>query len=103
MSIREGAAGVARVERGIGLDHVVDDSPAANWQRAPERGDDACRHRARKSVWIADRDDQLSDPQTLSVAELGWSQVARIDSKQGKVGQRIRADDLEAELAAVDE
>ena len=54
-------------------------------------------------MWIADRDDQLSDPQTLSVAELGWSQVARIDSKQGKVGQRIRADDLEAELAAVDE
>ena len=36
VSVRERAAGVARVQRRVGLDHVVDDAPAAGRQRAAE-------------------------------------------------------------------
>src|SRR5919204_1274890 len=39
--VGERAAGVAGIERGVGLDHVVDDSSALRRQRSPERGDDA--------------------------------------------------------------
>jgi hypothetical protein len=59
--------------------------------------------RPRAETTPADRDDELTDPQPLGVAELGRPQVAGVDPKQSQVRHRIRADDLELELAAVDE
>ena len=64
--VDERAAGVARVERRVGLDHVVDDAhraARAGRQRAAERGDDAGGHRAGEAVRVADRDDELADAQ----------------------------------------
>ena len=54
-------------------------------------------------MWVADRDDELSDAQPFGVAELGRPQVAGVDPEQCKVGHRIGADDFELELTAVDE
>ena len=65
-------ARVAGVERGVGLDDVLDEparAPVARRQRAPERADDAGRHRAREAERVADGDDQLADAQPLGVTE----------------------------------
>ena len=102
-SVGERAARVARVQRRVGLDHVVDDPAAPGRQRAPERRDDARGDRAGEPVRVADRDHELADPQPLGVAQLGGDEVVRLGPKHGEVGVRVGADDVEAQLAAVDE
>ena len=102
-SIGERAAGVAGVQRRVGLDHVVHHASALGRQRAPERRDDAGRDGAREAVRVADRDHELPDPQALRVAQFGGHEVARVGAEHGQVRMRVRADDLEAELAAVNE
>ncbi len=105
-SVAERAAGVAGIERGIGLDHVLDQArgrAGAGRERAAERGDDAGRDRAAEPVRAADRDDELADPEALGVAEGGRDQVAALDAKDGEVGEGVGSDHLEAELAAVGE
>jgi hypothetical protein len=105
-AVGERAARVAGVERGVGLDHVVDDAAwraGARRQRAAERRDDAGRDRAGEAVRVADRDDELADAQPLGVAELGGHEVARVGAQHREVRERVGADDLELELAAVDE
>ena len=52
---------------------------------------------------VADRDDELSDPQPLRVAELGGHEVTSVHTQDRQVGERIGADHFELELAAVDE
>ena len=78
-------------------------APGAGRQRAAEGRDDAGRDRAGEAVRVADRDDELADAQPLCIAELRRHEVARVDAQHGEVGERIGADDLELELAAVDE
>src|SRR5207248_11728230 len=105
-AVGERAARVAGVERGVGLDHVVDvpDSGAgAGWQRAAEGRDDAGGHGAAEPVRVSDRDDELADAQLLRVPELGGHEVARLRPQDGEVGERVGADDGVVELAAVDE
>ena len=58
------AAGVAGIERGVGLDDVLDEAarPAvARAERPAERADHARRHGPREAERVADRDDQLAD------------------------------------------
>ena len=52
---------------------------------------------------VADRDDELSDAQALRVTELGGDEIPAVDAQHREVGERIGADHLELELAAVDE
>ena len=71
-AVGERAAGVARVQRRVGLDDVLDEParPAvARGERAPEGADDARRHAAGEPERIADRDDELADAQPIRVAE----------------------------------
>ena len=56
-------ARVARVERRVGLDDVVDQPPRLRAQRAAERADHAGRHRAVEAERVADRDGELADAQ----------------------------------------
>ena len=51
---------------------------------------------------VADRDDQLADTQAFRVAERGRSDVTG-SADDREVGQRVGADQLELELAAVGE
>ena len=52
----ERPAGIAGIERRIGLDHVVDQPAVPRAQRAAERRDDAGRDRRLEAERIADRD-----------------------------------------------
>ena len=59
----ERAAGVARVQGGVGLDHVLDEAAfrsVARREGAAEGGHDAGRHRSRESQRIADRNHELA-------------------------------------------
>src|SRR4051812_14848649 len=65
------------VERGVGLDHVVDDTHVrarAGRKRASERRHHAGSDGAGESVRIPDRDDELADAQLFRVAELRRSE-----------------------------
>ncbi len=67
--------GVARVEQGVGLDHVLDQPgrrTAAGGDAAAERADDAGGHAAGQPERVADGDDQLTDAQPVGVAVLRW-------------------------------
>ena len=106
-AVDERAAGVARVERRVGLDHVVDHAPGvavADRQRAAERGDDARGHRAREAVRVADRDDELADAQRRGVAQLGGRRArrARSAAARGRVSGSAPTSSR-GELAAVGE
>ena len=52
---------------------------------------------------VADRHDELADPQPGRVAERRGGEVAARRPDDGQVRERIAADDLERELVAVDE
>src|SRR3954453_15677198 len=59
--VDEGAAGVARVDRRVGLDHVVDREAVRRLDLALERRDDARGHRPVETERIADRDHRIAD------------------------------------------
>jgi hypothetical protein len=94
----QGAAGVARVERGVGLDHVVDqpDQPPVPRRDGPaEAADHARRHRTGQPQRVADRDDELPDPEYVGVAERGGRRTTRVCPQYRQVGQRIGAHHVE--------
>ena len=106
-AVGERAAGVARVERGVGLDHVVDDArrPGASARaasvRAPRRrrpspsrrGRAGCRSPRRAGRRAAARR-RRARPAARSLA---------LGAQHGEVRERVAADHLEALLAAVGE
>ena len=94
-------AGIARVERRVGLDHVVDQPAGAGAQRAAERRDDAGRHGRFEAERIADRDHELAAPQPLGIAERrGRQRDRRVDPHQRKIGIGIVADHARGQAAA---
>src|SRR6185436_18220736 len=60
-------------------------------------------HRAGEAVRVPDRDDELSHAKVLGVAEDRRSEVASLGAQYGEVGERVRPDDLDADLAPVHE
>ena len=67
------------IQRGVGLDHVVDQATGIRPQRPAQSADHARRHRRLESVGRADRDHDLADAQALRIAESGGGQ-ARVSS-----------------------
>ena len=105
-AVDQRAAGVARIERGVRLDDVVDQPPGParpRGQGAPQGRDDACRDRAGEAVRVADGHYQLSHAQARGVAELGHRRGGLVGPKDGQVGEGIGADHAEAQLTAVHE
>ena len=71
VDVEQRAAGVAGVDRGVGLDEVaVEAVPAAS--RSVDRRDDADGHRVRQAEWIADGDRGLADHEVVRRAEPRW-------------------------------
>ena len=91
--VGERAARVSGVERGVGLDHVLDDAARRHGQRAAERGHDAGRHAAAEAERAADRDDELADAEPFGVAELRRGEAVRVEPEDGEIGERVGADD----------
>src|SRR5262245_12292565 len=99
----ERAAGIARIERGVGLDHVIDQPARARPQRASERGDHAGGHRRLKAERIANRDDELAALEALGIAEPGRGECHGIfDAHEREVGIGVVADHARGERAPVD-
>ena len=94
-------AGIARVQRRVGLDHAVDQPARAGAQRAAEGADDAGRYRALKAERVADRDHQLTDPQLPRIAEPGKGRGVAVEPQHREVGVGIVADQVRGEAAPV--
>ena len=106
VTVEEGAAGVAGVDGGVGLDEVVQalaaEAGAEDVDAAVEAADDADGGAAREVAQrVADRDGQLADSQAGRVAERDGRQVLGIDLHEGEVGQRVDAGDGAVEDGAV--
>src|SRR5688500_12031643 len=101
----EGAAGVAGVEGGVGLDDVLDDALAVGGgEGAAEGADDAGGDGGLEAVGVADGDGHLADAQAVRIAEGGGGEllgVVALDAEDGEVGGGIGADDFDLEAAAV--
>ena len=65
----ERAAGVAVVDRGVGLDRALDRRVVGRLDLAVERADDAARHGAVEPERVADRDDAVTDRDLARVGE----------------------------------
>jgi hypothetical protein len=52
---------------------------------------------------VADRNDELTDAQSLGVSQLRRVQLAPVGAEEGEIGERVRAHDVELELTAVHE
>jgi hypothetical protein len=98
----ERAARIAGIERGIGLDHVLDQAPGARAQRAAERRDHAGCHRRFEAERIADRDNELSSMQSFGIAESRrWQMLRRRRAQQRKIGIGIFADQPRANVQTI--
>ena len=97
------ATGVARVERGVGLNHVFDQPTRAGLQRAAKGADDAGGDGRLEAVRVADGDGDLAGPDGLRVAQTRRAEVGRIQADDRQVGVRVVADERGADAAAVAE
>ena len=100
--VDERAAGVAGIDRGVGLDEVLVRAPTPRLVRPiadtmPERDG------LIQLIRVADRQHPLRDLQLRRIAPRHRRQVARVDLQQREVGGRIDADDLGRHLALVGE
>ena len=96
-------ARVARVQRRVGLDDVVDQPPRLRAQRAAERADHAGGHRAFEAVRVADGDGELADAQLRRVAERDGGRDVVVHADDGEIGVRIVADEVAGHGAPVGE
>ena len=90
------AAGVAGVDRRVGLDHVRDREAVGRLDLALQGGDDAAGDGAVEPERVADRDHRVADFDLRGVAERERVQFfrRRVDLEQGDVGGRVGADDF---------
>ena len=95
-------AGIAGIERGVGLDDVVDEPAVARAQRAAERRDHAGGHRRFETERIADGDHELATFEALGIAERRGRQRHRLDDPhQSEVGVGVIADEARGQVLAV--
>src|SRR5437773_1963219 len=87
--VHQRAAGIPWVERGIRLQHVVDQAPGLGAQAPAKRAHDAGSDRVLEAVRIADRDRELPNPEAARRAKHYAGQRIRADADHGDVGVRI--------------
>jgi hypothetical protein len=97
--VEQRATRVAAVDRGVGLDVVVE---RARLDVAAARRHDAGRHGAAQAERIADRHDRLADLHLARVSELdGGQRLVALDLEHGEIGLLVTAQQLGRQLAAV--
>src|ERR1019366_8898696 len=95
------AARIAGVDRGVGLDEVLEDVDA---QRVAAKGADNARgHRLADAERVADGKDDVADLQVIDVAEGDYRQFVEIDLQHRYVGVRVGADRVRLGAAPVAE
>src|SRR5215207_3516870 len=95
LRVEQRPAGVARVDRGVGLDGALDDAAVARLDGPLEAGDDAGRQRAVEAERVADGQNLLPDREAVAVGHRhdlqGLAHAG--DLEDGEVGVRVAADD----------
>src|SRR6185437_1780782 len=105
--VDERAAGVARVDRGIRLNEVLDAAirrPGKAHRAAPLGAHDALRHGEGEVLTerVADREHPLTDTGRITVAKRRGREAGRVDLEDGDVRGRVAADDARLELSVVE-
>src|SRR5215207_1336599 len=95
LRVEQRPAGVARVDRGVGLDGALDDAAVARLDGPLEAGDDAGRQRPVEPERVADGQDLLADREAVAVAHRhDLERLAHAgDLDDGEVGVGVAADD----------
>ena len=103
--VEQRPARVALVQRGVGLDHVVDRVAVRRADHALQRADDPGRDGAVVAERIADRDDRVAHVDGVRVAERERRQRprVRVDLQHSDVGGRVGADELRLHALVVRE
>ena len=100
IEVDQRTAGVAAVDRRVGLDEVL--VAALGESTAPaQRAHDARGHRLAQIERIADGDHEIADREFVGVAERQRFEVVGVDLQQRDVGLRVAADQFGLELAPV--
>ena len=98
--VDQGAAGVARVDRGVGLDEV--EPRRGDGERRALAAHDPERDGLLEAERMAQRQHELADPHAVRVAEGQHGQVARaVDPDQGEIDPVVLAGDLAHEPPTV--
>jgi hypothetical protein len=100
--VHERAAGVAAVDRRVGLEKVFE-APVAEPRRAALGAHDPGGDRLPDAERIADGEHDVADPHPVRVTERERRQPRAVDAQHREVARRIRPDDPRAEGAPVDE
>jgi hypothetical protein len=103
--VEQRAAGVARVDRRVGLDDLVDREAVGRLDRAPDARDDALGRRCGRGRRVADGDRGVAHLDLARVGELQRLGVARGAAGSifttGQVARRVGALDLAVDAAPV--
>ncbi len=100
-AVEQRAAAIARVERGVGLDHVVDEVSGDAPQAAAQGADDPGGHRRVEAERAADGDHELPDAQLGRDAERCVRQPGRVGLHDRDVGPRVGAHNPAGDLPAI--
>ena len=95
------AAGIARVERRVGLHDVVDQPAGLGAQRAAERAHHAGGDRGLETVGVADGHRDLAGADRLRIAQLGRGEIRSVDAHDREVRMRVVADNRGSDPPAI--
>src|SRR3954468_20179739 len=104
LEVEQRAAGVARVDRRVGLDDLVDRRAVGGADVAGGGGGEGRRGRPVEAERVADRDGGVADLDVARVGERQRVDVRRVgdrDLEHGEVGRRVRAEDRGEDAARV--
>ena len=100
-AVQERTAGVAGIERGIGLDDFIHQTPGFSAHRATERAHDSRGHSLLKSIRRANRDRDLANTNSGRIGEARVLHLRRIDPNNRQVRFRIRSDEARGKNARI--
>ena len=103
---RQSPTRVARVESGVGLDDVVDDThaaPGAGRQRPAQGADHPGRHAPRETQGISDGNDELAHFEGGRLTQSRRRGGVAVSTDDGEVGKRVRPHHMERAGGAVGE
>jgi len=101
--IDQRSAGIAGIQRRIGLDDVIDEPARIGAERAAQRANDAGSDGALKTVRIANRDRKLPNSNVFRLAHPRRAQLRGVNPDDGEVGVRIISDQVSIGFASIGE
>jgi len=102
LHVHQRAAGIARIDRGVGLNEEAEIT--LRHPVAGERRDDTAGHRLADAEGIADRQHQVADLDLVAVADhQGRKLFLGVDLQHGEIETLVFQHDLDREFAAVGE